>query len=84
MAVLDLIGSALKLTGNILTFIQDSRGWKIQKKVEDIIEEIRYEDKKPAAQKDDGRLDDLHDELSDTIRVFSSYLGSQEIPPKDI
>jgi len=84
MPVLDLIASALKLTGNILTFIQDSRGWKIQKKVENLIGEIRYEEKKPSSQKDDGRLDDLHDELRDTLRVFSSYLNSQEIQSKDL
>lgn len=84
MAVLDLIGSALKLTGNILTFIQDSRGWKIQKKVENLIEEIRDEEKKPGHLKDDGRLDDLHDELRDTVQLFSSYLNSQEIPVKNI
>jgi len=84
MAVLDLIGSALKLTGNILTFIEDSRGWKIQKKVENLIEEIRDEEKKPAHIKDDGRLDDLHDQLGDTVSVFSSYLDGQEIQPKDL
>jgi len=84
MPVLDLIGSTLKLTGNILTFIQDSRGWKIQKKVENLIGEIRYEEKKPAAQKDDGRLDDLHDELRDTISLFGSYLDSQKIQFKDL
>ena len=79
MPVLDLIGSALGLTSQILKFIEDSRGWNIKKDIEDLLEEINAQEKVTGHLRDDQKLDELRDALTIKVSMFSSYLAGSKI-----
>ena len=83
MSVINLIGSALSLTGQILKFVEDNRGWKIKKEIEDLLEEINEQEKMETHLQDNQLMDELHDTLTLKLSLFSSYLGTQTIQRKD-
>ncbi len=79
MGILDLINSTLELTGTVLNFISDSRGWAIKKEVEDLLEKINEQEKMESHLRDNQMLDDLYDAVDLKLRLFSSYLKAQDI-----
>ena len=58
VSVLNLISTAVGLTGTILKFISDNRGYKIKKEIEDLIVEITAIEKVEGHLRDDQKLDD--------------------------
>ena len=79
MDVLSLIGSALGLTGEILKYIKDSRGWEVKKDIEKLLEEINAQEKVTGHLRDDQKLDELRDALTIKVSMFSSYLAGSKI-----
>ena len=82
MGILDLINSTLELTGTVLNFISDSRGWAIKKEVEDLLEKINEQEKMESHLRDNQMLDDLYDAVDLKLRLFSSYLKAQGVQGK--
>jgi len=82
MPVIDLISTTLNLTGQILKFIEDNRGWKIKKEIEDILGEINELETMETHLRDSQLLDNLHDRLNLKLGLFSSYLGTQVVQQK--
>jgi len=82
VSVLNLISTAVGLTGTILDFIKDNRGYKIKKDIEDLIVEIIKIEKVEGHLRDDQKLDELKDTLTLKVSMFDSYLSSVKIPEK--
>jgi len=83
MSVTSLIGSALELTGQILQFVSDNRGWKIKKEIETLLEEINVQETLEGDLRDDQALDELRDALNIKLRLFSSFLAGQDFQSKN-
>jgi len=82
--ILSLIGSALGLTGTILKYIKDSRGWEIKKDIENLLEKINVQENIQGDLRDDQGLAELYDALNIKLRVFSSFLSTKSIREEDI
>ena len=83
MPVIDLISTTLNLTGQILKFIEDNRGWAIKKEIEDILEEIHEQETIETHLRDNQLLDNLHDRLNLKLGLFGTYLSTQTIQQKN-
>ena len=84
MDVLSLIGSALGLTGEILKYIKDSRGWEVKKDIEKLLEDINVQENIQGDLRDDQGLAELYDALDIKLRLFSSFLSAQSVREEDI
>lgn len=51
--------------------------------LEDLLEEARELEKMEGPSRDDQLLDELRDTIDVKLKLFSSYLGTQKIQPKD-
>jgi len=78
VAVLELISQAVGLTDTVLRFIDKNRDYRLKKKVEDLITEIREEENKLPEHRDDQKIVDLHDILIVKLRLFQQHLLSAQ------
>ena len=83
MGWIELVVQALKLTGNVLSFVQDSRGWKMKKEIEDLLEDIRIQENTIGPLRDDQFLDEHRDIITAKLELFNSYISSEDFQSKD-
>ncbi len=83
MGWIELVVQALKLTGNVLNFVQDSRAWKMKNEIEDLLEDIRKQEQTIGPLRDDQFLDEHRDILTTKLELFNRYLQSPDFQSKN-